>query len=216
MPGEPGHGAGQHGHLRVRHEIPVRPAPPRCRRPNSIRDFGKDLIPHLVKHGKAPWRIVSPLLRAIRFRGRRLLARCRHGRRLLAGEHRPDRHHARARPLRQRLADLDLWRGHAARQVRARRRWSARRGGQFAGLRRLHRLAARRCGNRCCSPACACTPFASIESTVVLPQCRYRPRRAAAQRHRRSRRAHSARAWWSARTRWPMRNASAAPITACA
>ena len=34
-------------------ELPVRPAAPRRRRPELGHDFGKDIIPHLVQHGKA-------------------------------------------------------------------------------------------------------------------------------------------------------------------
>ena len=33
--------------------VSARSASPRCRRPDSSRDFGKDIIPYLVKHGKA-------------------------------------------------------------------------------------------------------------------------------------------------------------------
>ena len=47
-------GAGQHGHLRFRDEVPDRPAVPR-RQPTRIRrhDFGGDIIPHIVKNGTA-------------------------------------------------------------------------------------------------------------------------------------------------------------------
>jgi glucose-1-phosphate adenylyltransferase len=42
--------AGQHGHLRLRHGLPVCAAGRRCRRPDSQHDFGRDLIPYLVRH----------------------------------------------------------------------------------------------------------------------------------------------------------------------
>ncbi len=68
--------------------------------PNSSRDFGKDIIPYIVKHGKAvAHRFSKSCVRSSR-RGRGLLARRRHGRRLLGGQHRPDRRDPRARPLR--------------------------------------------------------------------------------------------------------------------
>ena len=50
---------------------------------------------------------------------RGLLARRRHAGRLLGSQYRPDRDHPGARPVRPRLADLDLRRNHPARQVRA-------------------------------------------------------------------------------------------------
>ena len=40
-----GPGARQHGHLRVRHEVPDRPAARDAADPDSSRDFGKDIIP---------------------------------------------------------------------------------------------------------------------------------------------------------------------------
>ena len=52
--GQARHGAGLHGHLRVRDEVPVRAAAARCRRSEiSSHDFGKDIIPYVVKNGKA-------------------------------------------------------------------------------------------------------------------------------------------------------------------
>ena len=68
--------------------------------PNSSRDFGKDLIPYLVKHGKAIAHRFSDSCVRSGFEAERVLARCRHAGRLLAGEHRPDRDGPRARSLR--------------------------------------------------------------------------------------------------------------------
>ena len=52
--GQPGDVAGQHGDLCLRHPFPLRSTasamPPTS---NSSRDFGKDIIPYIVKHGKA-------------------------------------------------------------------------------------------------------------------------------------------------------------------
>ncbi len=46
--------------------------------PNSTRDFGRDIIPYLVKHGKAIAHRFRAVVRAIACRGRSLLARRRH------------------------------------------------------------------------------------------------------------------------------------------
>ena len=178
MPGQPGHGARLHGHLRL-------PAPSSCidqlRRdaadPNSSRDFGKDIIPYIVKHGKAvAHRFAQSCVRS-RAEARRLLARRRHGRRLLGGQHRPDRHRPGARPLRHAP-------GRSGPTPRSRRRRSssttttaaAASAVSLARLRRLHRLRRRAAPHRCSSPACASTPSASLEEAVVLPDVDDRPR----------------------------------------
>ena len=69
--------------------------------PASERDFGKNIIPYLVQHGKAvAHRFPTSCVRSgRRIQRRALLARCRHHRCLLAGQYRSDRFHARARPL---------------------------------------------------------------------------------------------------------------------
>ena len=64
--------------------------------PNSSRDFGKDIIPlhrQARQGGRPPLR---QILRALDRRERGLLARRRHRRRLLGGQYRPDRRHARS------------------------------------------------------------------------------------------------------------------------
>ena len=128
--------------------------------------------------GRPPLRAIPACARA---RGRRLLARRRHGRRLLGGQHRPDRHHPRARPLRPRLADLDLCRADAAGEVRARQGRPARLGGLEPGLRRLRRLGRQRSAARCSSPVCGSTPTrARGGGDPAL--CRHRPVGAAAAR----------------------------------
>ena len=106
----------------------------------SSRDFGKDIIPYIVKNGKAiAHRFAKSCVRSSQ-ENEALLARRRHDRRLLGGQYRPDRRDARARPLRPRLADLDLCRIEAAGKIRARRGRPARHGGVVAGVGRLHRL----------------------------------------------------------------------------
>ena len=47
------HGAGQHGHLRVRRAFLFDQLRRDAADPNSSHDFGKDIIPYLVQHGKA-------------------------------------------------------------------------------------------------------------------------------------------------------------------
>ena len=127
--GPPGLRARQHGHLRIPARLPERAIAARRRRSAFVsRDFGRDMIPYLVQNGKAVAHRFAQLLRAVARRRRRVLARRRHARRVLRGEHRPDRRRAGTRPLRPRLADLDLCRDHAAGEVRARRRWPARPG----------------------------------------------------------------------------------------
>ena len=122
--------------------------------PHSSRDFGRDIIPWLVTQrqgGRAP---LLALVRQVGRRGRRLLARRRHHRRVLGGEHRPHRRRAGARPLRPRLADLDLCRAHAAGEVRPQRGRPPRHRHLVARLGRLHRLRRLAHCARCCSPAC--------------------------------------------------------------
>ena len=59
-------------------------------------------------------------------------------------------------------------------------------GDLVAGLGRLHRLGRRRCGARCCSPACACNSYGSVENAVVLPYVEIGRRvRLTQRRHRR-------------------------------
>ena len=115
--GPSGHRAGQHGHLRVRHQAAVRAAAARTPPTQaSSHDFGKDIIPKLVDQRHAPSRITSrPVLRPVGRRKSAVLARRRHGRRLSRGQYRPDRFHSGPRPLRPRLADLDLRRGRRRR-----------------------------------------------------------------------------------------------------
>ncbi len=67
--------------------------------PTSSRDFGKNIIPFLVEHGQGLLPSLRQVVRALRQGGRSLLARCRHGRRLLRSQHRPHRRRPGARPL---------------------------------------------------------------------------------------------------------------------
>ena len=183
--------------------------------PGSSRDFGKDLIPYIVEHGKAvAHRFGASCVRSSN-EARRLLARRRHRRRLLGGQHRPHRHHPRARPLRHRLADLDLRRDQAAGEVRPRRGRpprqavsslvsgdciisgaAIRRSLLFTGVRVHSYAGARRGGD----PA----------------RRRHRPEGAAAARSWSTAASASPRASWSARTPRSTPSASAAPRAASA
>ena len=138
--------------------------------PNSSHDFGKDIIPYIVKHGSAVAHHFSRSCVRTSGQAALLLARRRHARRLLGGQHRPDRRRAAARSLRPQLADLDLCRDLAAGEIRARPGWAARPGGLLAGLRRLHHFRRHRSGSRCCSPTSICIPTREVENAVVLPE----------------------------------------------
>ena len=150
--------------------------------PHSTRDFGRDIIPYLVQHGKAvAHRFARSCVRSPR-RDRGLLARRRDARRVLGGEHRPDRRRAGARPLRSRLADLDLRGDHAAGEVRARRRRPARHRHLVARLRRLHRLRLDRCAHSLLFTGVHLHSYGHVENAVVLPYVEIGRGRAAHQR----------------------------------
>jgi glucose-1-phosphate adenylyltransferase len=102
MPGKPDVALVQHGHLRVRHQIflieelrATRPTP------NSSHDFGKDIIPYLVKNGKA-----------VAHHFERSCVRSSEEAKPIGAtsapstpigrQHRPDRYRSRSRPLRSR------------------------------------------------------------------------------------------------------------------
>ena len=145
----------QHGHLCLRNEVSVRPtAPRRRRRRTRARISARTSFPTLSSTGRRS-RIISSAPACARRMSRSLLARRRHRRCLLGGQYRSDRFRAASRSLRSRLADLDRCRDHPAGEIRARSR-------SVAADRRCPRSSpaaasfpARRCGARCCLPACA-------------------------------------------------------------
>ena len=108
--------------------------------PGSSRDFGKDIIPYIVKNGKAvAHRFAASCVRSTR--------RSRSPTGATSARSTPIGRPISTSPTSCpsststiRLADLDLRRDHAAGQVRARRRGPARPARFLAGLRRLHRL----------------------------------------------------------------------------
>ena len=108
-------------------------------------------------------------------RGGGLLARRRHDRCLLGGQYRPDRRRAGARPLRPRLADLDLCRDHAAGEVRSRRGRAERHGRRLARLRRLHRLGRPDRQSLLFTDVPRALLFAASTDAVILPYVDDRP-----------------------------------------
>ena len=150
--------------------------------PNSSHDFGKDIIPYLVKHGKAvAHRFPESCVRSRVGEGG-LLARRRHDRRLLGGQHRPHRLRAGARPLRPAT-------GRSGPTPRSRRRPSSSTTRTAGAAWRSSSLVSGGCidlglrgsTSRCCSPACTPTPTASSRHVVALPYVADPPRRAAQQ-----------------------------------
>ena len=116
MPGQARPGAGQHGHLRVRDPLPVRPAAPRrgrCRLQPRFRQGHHPL--HLVQQRQGGGASLRALLRALAAPRRRPTGATSARSMPIGGQYRPDRYRAGARPLRPRLADLDLCRDHARR-----------------------------------------------------------------------------------------------------
>ena len=83
-------------------------------RPDSGHDFGKDIIPRMLGTQR---RLRLPVPRQ-EPQGRLVLARRRHARRLLPGQHGPDRRRPGPEPLRPRLADPHLPAAAAAAEVR--------------------------------------------------------------------------------------------------
>ncbi len=104
----------------------------------STHDFGGDIIPTVVKNGKAMAHRFEDLASVTARAESLCLARCRHGRCLLEGQYRPHRVRTRTRPVGPQLADLDLFGKRAAGQVHPQRGQPPRAGRVVAGLGRLH------------------------------------------------------------------------------
>ena len=85
--------------------------------PNSSHDFGKDVIPYIVKERPGGGAPILQLLRQVRRRSTGLLAGRGNRGCLLGRQHRSHRRPAGARSLRPRMADLDPCRDHASRQI---------------------------------------------------------------------------------------------------
>ena len=213
--GQAGHGAGEHGHLCLQDQLPDRAVAPRRGGPGSSRDFGQDIMPYLVKHGKAV--------------AHRFTSSC-----VTSGAEREaywrdvgtlDAYWEANIDLTAIIPALDLYDRDwpiwtyaeitpPAKFVHEEDR-PAGRGDFLAGVRRLHRLGL--------VPA----PVAAVHRRACAFLCagraggdpagrRYRPRRQAAQCDRRKGRADSRRVLWSARTRKRTPSASAAPSAASA
>jgi hypothetical protein len=142
----------------------------------SSRDFGKDIIPYIVKNGKAvAHRFTAPAC-----------ARANEEEAYWRDVGTVDAYWEAnidltdvtpgTRHLRPRLADLDLCRDHAAGQVRARRGRAARLGGEPRWCRATASSRAARSESSCCSPACACNSYSELTRrwccrTHDRPQC---------------------------------------------
>ena len=136
--------------------------------PNSSHDFGKDIIP---RHGPArqgDGASASPAPASRRARERAVLARRRHGRRVLERQHRPDATRCRSStsttatgrsgptrstPPAKFVLDEDGRRGMAIDSLVS--------GGCIVSGAGLHA--------RCCSPACGCNSCAELDEAVILP-----------------------------------------------
>ncbi len=126
--------------------------------PESSRDFGKDIIPYLVKHGKAVAHHSQPVacVRA-------------------ASEQRIGAMSERSTPIGRPISTSPTWcpnstcttatgrsgrtRDHAARPSSCTIWMGAAARDHLAGLGGLRRVRRARCAARCCSPACASTPM---------------------------------------------------------
>ena len=210
-------GARQHGHLRLPARVPARPAAPRRRRPalqprlrqghhpvhrqataRRSRTASRDSCVRSRAEARAYWRDVGTV--DAYWEANIDLTDVVPG----------------ARPLRPRLADLDLRRDHAAGEVRARRGRPARHRRSPRWSRAAASSPARRCGARCCSPACTCIPTPASRTRWSCPTSTSAARARLTQRRHRPRRADPRRGSSSARTRSSTPRASAAPSAASA
>ena len=215
IPGKPGHRAGLDGHLRLPDasscSTSCAATPPTPDSQPRLRQ-GHHPLHRQARQGRRP--PLRRVLRALGRGGRGLLARRRHGRRLLGGQYRPDRHRPGARPLRPAT-------GRSGPTPRSRRRPSSSTTRTAAAARRSRSLVSGDCivsgalaaAARCCSPACACNSYSQLDDAVILPVRRHRPPRAAAATSSSTAACASPTAWSSARIRSSTRSASAAPTS---
>ena len=158
--GPRGHGARQHGHLRLQRAVSLRAADRDAHDPDSRHDFGQTsfrswspsgyrVSAHRLQDsctqlndGQPYWRDVGTI--DAYWEANIELTRVTPG----------------AQPLRQVVADLDLPGAAAAGEVRLRRRRTARRRDRLDGLGRLHHQRLDGRSARCSSPTCACTATA--------------------------------------------------------
>ena len=159
--GQSGPRAGQHGHLRLRHGVPDRPA---ARATPPIRTRARFRQGHHPRHRAStarPSRTGSPKLRALAGprpspTGATSARSTRSGRRISTSPISCLRSTCMTR-----MADLDLCRNHAAGQVHPRRGRPARHGDELAGFAAAASSPARRSTSRCCSPVSGPIPTAA-------------------------------------------------------
>ena len=113
--------------------------------PDSEHDFGKDIIPHARRATASACSPTASKTAARIDDGAALLARRRHGRRVLGSEHGARARDARAQYLRRGLADLDLPGAAAAREIRVRRATAGAAARSIRWFRAAASSAARRC-----------------------------------------------------------------------
>ena len=166
--------------------------------PHSSHDFGKDIIPYIVKNGKAVAHHFSRLLRALAARSRALLARRRHGRRLLGGQYRPHRHRARSSisttatgrsgPIAEITPPAKFVHDEDGRRGRRSPRWSrAAASSPAPSLRRSLLFTGVRINSYRDVENAVVLPYVDIGRTARLTQCRRRSRRHDPRRARRRR-----------------------------
>ena len=192
MPGQPDMALASMGIYVFRTEFLVRPAAPRRRDARLQPRLRQGHHPRHrpARQGASPTASAPPAS-ASSAEARRLLARRRHRRRLLGGQHRPDRHHPRARPLRHRLADLDLRRDQRRRPSSSTTRTAAAAAPSRASwCPATASSPAPRSAARCCSTGVRVHSYRRPRRGGDPARRRHRPPRPPPARGRRPRRPH--------------------------
>ena len=156
MPGQPGLALASMGIYVFDSDVLIKALEEDAAKPASHHDFGKDIIPALIGHGRT---YAYPVLRREQ-EGGEVLARHRHHRRVLRGADGPVPGQSRVQHVRPGVAAAHLHAAGAAGEVRVRRRLAARRGAGLADLAGLHRVGQPRSAAASCARTCACTASA--------------------------------------------------------
>ena len=132
--------------------------------PDSKHDFGHNILPKLLGR----YKMHGLQLRRREQAERPLLARCRHARGLLRGQHGRRRRLPHLQPLRQVLAHAHAALPVPARQVRLRRARTYRHGHQLHRLRRLASSPAPSSATPCCRRMSASTPTPTSTRRIIF------------------------------------------------